>query len=397
LIQVSSYRRVGFVDGLLPPADYPTEQPVGADFDCATSLHLFVESGFIGLGDRPDAQLSEKEKQELKDLIDRGESLPAKYRHILFSEPHEAELIWPGKTHEVTNVILPFQSIEQIDEPRSGTAAAQSDLFQMDRSTGRQSGGWTNKLIWGDNKLVLSSLKNGPLRREIERAGGLKLIYIDPPFDLGADFSFDIEVGGEGFTKEPSVIEDIAYRDTWGRGLSSYVQMIYERLVTMRDLLASDGAIYVHIEPDIGNLVRVILDEVFGADNLRTEICWKRTSSHGNVSRSFGEIWESIYYYTKSHENWIWNQQFVPFEQSYIESHFTGVDADGRKWTTSDLVNPGVRPNLTYEYKGYKPHKNGWKISREKMEEYDRQGKLYFPKELDGRKRAFPQRPLRNS
>jgi hypothetical protein len=142
-------------------------------------------------------QLSDKEKQELKALIDRGEPLPARYRHTLFAEPHEAELIWPGKTHEVANVVLPFQSIEQIDEPRSGTAAAQSDLFQMDSSTGRQSGGWTNKLIWGDNKLVLSSLKNGPLRREIERAGGLKLIYIDPPFDVGSDFSFQIEVGSE--------------------------------------------------------------------------------------------------------------------------------------------------------------------------------------------------------
>jgi len=138
---------------------------VVADFNCAASLHLVVESGLIGRGERPEVQLSEKEKQELKDLIDRGEALPAKYRHTLFSEPHEAELIWPGKTHEVTNVVLPFQSIEQIDEPRSGTAAAQSDLFQMDRATGRQSGGWTNKLIWGDNKLVLSALKNGPLRR----------------------------------------------------------------------------------------------------------------------------------------------------------------------------------------------------------------------------------------
>jgi adenine-specific DNA-methyltransferase len=211
-------------------------------------------------------------------------------------------------------------------------------LFAFDAQTGRQSGGWTNKLIWGDNKLVLASLKNGPLRREIEAAGGLKLIYIDPPFDVGADFSFDIEVGGEGLTKEPSVIEDIAYRDTWGSGITLYLHMLYERLAMMRDLLAPDGSIYVHIEPDIGNLVRVILDERFGSRNLQTEICWKRTSSHGNVSKSFGEIWESIVYYTKSKDERIWNQQFVPFEQSYIESHFTGSDADGRKWTTSDFI-----------------------------------------------------------
>jgi adenine-specific DNA-methyltransferase len=92
-------------------------------------LHLAIESGLIDLEERPNVQLSEKEKQEVKDLIDRGESLPARYRHMLFAEPHEAELIWPGKTHEVTSVVLPFQSIEQVDEPRSETAAAQSDLF----------------------------------------------------------------------------------------------------------------------------------------------------------------------------------------------------------------------------------------------------------------------------
>src|SRR2546422_802329 len=99
-------------------------------------------------------QLTFEEKEEIKSYLERSEPLPAKYRHVLFAEPHEAELIWPGKTHEVTSVVLPFQSIEQIDEPRA-ESAAQADLFQIDRVTGRQSGGWTNKLIWGDNKLVL--------------------------------------------------------------------------------------------------------------------------------------------------------------------------------------------------------------------------------------------------
>ena len=101
---------------------------------------------------------------------------------------------------------------------RAPKPAVDGRLFATDHKSGRQTGGWTNKLIWGDNKLVLSSLKNGPLRREIEAAGGLKLVYIDPPFDVGADFSFEIEVGEESLTKEPRVIEEIAYRDTWGRG-----------------------------------------------------------------------------------------------------------------------------------------------------------------------------------
>ena len=98
-----------------------------------------------------------------------------------------------------------------------------ADLFPWDNRSGRQSGGWSNKLICGDNKLVLAALKNGPLRKEIEDAGGLKLVYIDPPFDVGADFSFRVEVGQAGtFTKEPSIIEEVAYRDTWGKGQDSY-------------------------------------------------------------------------------------------------------------------------------------------------------------------------------
>jgi adenine specific DNA methylase Mod len=101
--------------------------------------------------------------------------------------------------------------------------------------------------------------------------------------------------------------------------------------------------------------VRLILDEVFGRDCLRTEIAWKRTSSHDNVSRSYGEIWESIYFYSRSKDHWTWNAQYVPFDQSYVDTHFTGRDADGRRFTTSDMRNPGFRPNLRYEYKGYSP------------------------------------------
>src|ERR1019366_9501791 len=137
------------------------------------------------------------------------------------------------------------------------------NLFSTDQR-GRQLKGWTNKLIWGDNKLILSSLKNGPLREEIERQGGLKLIYIDPPFDVGADFSMDIEIGEETFTKKPSIIEEIAYRDTWGRGTDSFISMIFERLSLMSELLASDGSIYVHCDWRVTAFMRLALDEVFG-------------------------------------------------------------------------------------------------------------------------------------
>jgi hypothetical protein len=139
------------------------------------------------------AKLTEQEQQEVIRYLEAGKPLPEKYRFLLFDDKRELELLWNEKTSEVCNVVLPFQTIEQVDEPRSeNVSQLQFGLFDTD-GRGRQQKGWTNKLIWGDNKLVLSSLKNGPMREEIEKQGGIKLIYIDPPFDLGADFSMDID------------------------------------------------------------------------------------------------------------------------------------------------------------------------------------------------------------
>ena len=154
--------------------------------------------------------LSDNEKRDIIKYIESGKPLPDKYRFLLFEDKREVELVWNGKTDEVTNVVLPFQVIEQVDEPRNEQETKlQRTLFDVD-TRGRQLKGWTNKLIWGDNKLILSSLKNGPLRQEIEEQGGIKLIYIDPPFDVGADFSMNIEIGDEELTKQPSVLEELA-------------------------------------------------------------------------------------------------------------------------------------------------------------------------------------------
>jgi len=190
------------------------------------------------------ARLTEQEKQDVIRFLEAGKPLPDRYRFLLFDDKREVELVWNGKTDEVCNVVLPFQTIEQVDEPRIEKSTTDDELAGgLFDSRGRQMKGWTNKLIWGDNKLILSSLKNGPLRDEIEKQGGLKLIYIDPPFDVGADFSMDIEVGdgGDTFHKRPNILEEIAYRDTWGKGADSFISMIYERLILMRDLLAEDG------------------------------------------------------------------------------------------------------------------------------------------------------------
>ena len=288
------------------------------------------------------SRLTEPEQQEIIRFLEADKPLPEKYRFLLFEDKREVELVWNGKTSEVSNIVLPFQVIEQVDEPRAEKpedAAAQRFLFD-DR--GRQLKGWTNKLIWGDNKIILSSLKNGPLREEIEAQGGLKLIYIDPPFDVGADFSMDIEMGDDTFTKKPNILEEIAYRDTWGKGADSFIAMIYERLILMRDLLAEDGSIYVHCDWRVNALLRSVLDEVFGGQNFRVDIQWQRVSNRSGT-KSIPIIHDTIYLYSKS-SNWIYNPVHTDYDQSYVDSHYNQVDEEGRRFRWGDATASGAGP-----------------------------------------------------
>jgi len=276
-------------------------------------------------------KLTDNERREIDKLLDMGRPLPDKYRFLLFDDKREVELIWNGKTNEICNIVLPFQTIEVVDEPRTEKPelTTQRDVFD---TRGRQSGGWTNKLIWGDNKLILSSLKNGPLREEIEANGGIKLIYIDPPFDVGADFSMDIEIGEDTFTKKPNILEEIAYRDTWGKGADSFIAMIYERLVLMRDLLAEDGSIYVHCDWRLNSFIRVVMHEIFG--NYRNEIVWQRTTNTGSskgIANKLSNDTDSILYFTKS-GNPIFNKQYLPYSEEYL-NRFKYEDNKGKyRW-----------------------------------------------------------------
>jgi len=235
-------------------------------------------------------RLTEQEQQEIVRYIEADKSLPDKFRFLLFEDKREVELVWNGKTSEVCNIVLPFQVIEQVDEPRAEKPEDTSPQGLLFDERGRQLKGWTNKLIWGDNKLILSSLKNGPLREEIEKQGGLKLIYIDPPFDVGADFSMDIEIGGDTFTKKPNILEEIAYRDTWGKGADSFLAMLYERLALMRDLLAEDGSIYLHMAPNMAPFVELAMNEVFGRERALGSIVWQRATAHGNVGVRYATV-----------------------------------------------------------------------------------------------------------
>ena len=326
-------------------------------------------------------RLSEQEKQEIIRFLEADKELPEKYRFLLFEDKREVELVWNGKTREVCQVVLPFQTIEHVDEPRAEkpeAAPAQTDFFTMD-GRGRQLKGWTNKLIWGDNKLILSSLKNGPLREAIEAQGGLKLIYIDPPFDVGADFSMDIEVGGDTFTKKPNILEEIAYRDTWGKGADSFLAMIYERLILMRDLLAEDGSIYVHCDWRVNGLMRLALDEVFS--RYLAEIAWQKSRSVKSQSGHFSNIKDSVFIYAKSSKP-LFVPQYTPKDEKLLETHYRHTEPEtGRRYNLADFTQNGSGPPRRFGDREIAPPPGKhWIWSQEKIDEGMRRRMILFSK-----------------
>ena len=327
-------------------------------------------------------RLTEQEQQEIIRFLEADKPLPDKYRFLLFEDKREVELVWNGKTNEVCNIVLPFQSIELVDEPRAekpDETNLQLDLFD---ERGRQRKGWTNKLIWGDNELILSSLKNGPMREEIEAQGGLKLIYIDPPFDVGADFSMDIEIGDDTFTKKPNILEEIAYRDTWGKGADSFIAMIYERLILMRDLLAEDGSIYVHCDWRVNAYIRNILDEVFGKANWNSEIVWKRSTAKNDAkqgAKMFGRIHDTIHCFVKNIKDHIFNTVYEPYSENYVKSTYSNVDSSGRRFKATDLSAAKPGGDTSYLWKSCPPpHGRYWAFSKENMEKFERDNRIYY-------------------
>jgi len=212
------------------------------------------------------------------------------------------ELIWEGKYKDgkkvaPVRIALPFQTIETINESTADRQKRLSSLFSEKQDTGN----WYNRLIWGDKKYVLPSLLP-------EFAGKVNLIYIDPPFNVGADFSFTANIPDHpdsdedeatSFVKQPSIIEQKAYRDTWGKGLDSYSQWFYETAILLRELLSEEGSIYIHLDFRVGHYAKVIMDEVFGYENFRNEIIWFYPDSPGRPYDKFIPKHDVIFRYSK--------------------------------------------------------------------------------------------------
>jgi len=300
------------------------------------------------------------------------------------------ELTWDrkydksGAKSPPVSVALPFQTIETLNE---STQQRQKSIESF--LTGRGETEWRNRLIWGDKKYVLPSLLP-------EFANSVDLIYIDPPFDTGADFSYLVEVPDHqvdttSFTKLPSVIEQKAYRDTWGEGpthLDSYLRWFYDTLLFLEKLLKSTGSIYIHLDWHVGHYAKVIADEVLGQNSFCNEIVWRRTYAHNDPNR-YGNNCDYLLFYTRS-DTYVWNQPFSAFDSAYVDSHYSKVDESGRQYqlVTLDAPAHGRPPN--YAWKGVWPPKGRmWALSKVKMEELERQGRIEYTRYKIPRRRYY--------
>ncbi|MEH2551648.1 adenine-specific DNA-methyltransferase [Bradyrhizobium sp. AZCC 2262] len=249
----------------------------------------------------------------------------------------------------------------------------------------------SNRLIYGDNLLTMAALLAGDGHTPSIR-GKIDLVYIDPPFDSKADYSSKIQLPSAEIQQGPAAMEQFAYSDTWSDGTASYLRMMSPRLFLLKELLADTGSIFVHIDWHVGHYVKILLDEVFSKDQFRNEIIWKRRvgmSSAVHDSNQFGVCTDTILFYAKTDDakfNVQYNKDSNEY-QEYIRSRFTNTDENGRRYQPTSLVNPAYRPNLIYDYKGYKSPPNGWMITKEKMEQWDAEGKLHFPDNPTGRLR----------
>jgi DNA modification methylase len=294
------------------------------------------------------------------------------------------ELIWDGKydtqgkKQGPVRIALPFQTVETVNESTQDRQR-NLELFASGRDTE-----WRNRLIWGDKKYVLPSLLP-------QFAGKVKLIYIDPPFNTDSDFSFTATIPkhggkeddpGTSFLKGPSILEQKAYRDTWGRGLDSYLEWFYETVLLAQELLSDNGSIYVHLDWHIGHYAKVVLDEVLGQEACQNEIIWKRTSARSD-SHTYNHIHDVIYFYARGELDF--NDVYVPHDEQYINDKYVHTDSRGRRYRLDNITSPNPRPNMTYVWRGHKPPALGWRYSKETMQRLHDEGRIWYPDSKDKR------------
>lgn len=280
-------------------------------------------------------------------------------------------LTWVGKRALERVTAFPAQHIERFD-PRGDLAGTPRTGAWKDWPDGYAAGGL---LFHGDNKEVLAHLLASGFR------GKVKLIYIDPPFDSGADYVRKVSLrGAKGTAKLDGVSyslgEQVQYTDIWAN--DNYLQFMYERLILLRELLAPNGVIWVHCDWHKNHHLRMLLDEVMG-DMLLNEIVWQRTASR-NDAQAFGHVHDTLYYYGSAQSTW--HAELVPHTQEYLDKYYNIREADGRRYAADNLTQAGLRTGLSGRpWRGFDPAAKGvhWKFGIDKLDELDTAGRIYWP------------------
>ena len=263
---------------------------------------------------------------------------------------------------------------------------------------------FVDKTIWtGDNLHILRGMNSACV----------DLIYLDPPFNSNQNYSAPIgsKAAGAAFKDTWTLSDlDVAWMGliadeqpatanllrtaglTHGKGMQSYLTMMAVRLMEMHRVLKSSGSLYLHCDPTASHYLKMLMDAIYGQGNFRNEVTWKRRhgfSSAVHKSKKFGVCTDILLFYAKSEETKFYpqyNTNSLEY-QTYVEKYFTQIDEDGRRYQANNLTNPDYRPNLIYEYKGYPSPENGWTVTKEKMEQWDKEGRIHFPKNQNGRLR----------
>jgi len=289
-------------------------------------------------------------------------------------------LTWVGKRPLGRLTAYPAQPIERFGIPDD----ARSDLGPADWSTWPAAYGRGGLLFHGDNKDVLAHLLANGFR------GQVKLVYIDPPFDSGADYVRKVQLRGpKGMLKidgeDYALGEQIQYTDIWSN--DTYLQFMYERLLMLRELLSEDGSMYLHCDWNKAHHLRCVLEEVFGPDGFRNEIIWQRVASRSDAT-TFNHIHDVLMYCTMSGA-FTWNQQYQEYGDRYVEEKYAMVDAGGRKYQLDNLTSPNPRPNMKYEWMGHAPPEKGWRYSKDTMQDLHNAGRIWYPNDKSKRPRLI--------
>ena len=236
---------------------------------------------------------------------------------------------------------------------------------QHKETHGEEVNGWLNKIFWGDNLQVMSHLLK-------EYRGKVNLVYIDPPFDSRSDYKKRILLKGKRLTNEFTAFEEKQYTDIWTN--DEYLQFMYERLTLIREFLSEEGTLWLHCDYHKSHYLKCICDEIFSESSFINEIIWNRATPRGNVKLGLSVAHDVILVYGKSQDP-EWHPPLLPYSEEY-KNRFTKIDPDGRNYTTDSLINPNPnRPNLDYEWRGVR---RVWRVTQEKMEEYEKQGKIEY-------------------